>query len=122
MAIKVLVTAIGQQIVADTKQVENKDTKELVGYWLENPRVISYVPSTDPENTGISVRFGSYCAVSDETSFSLAKEHIVAILEPRADVLEAYTSNTVPLTTEETTDEPVTDTVEAGTDADSTDG
>ena len=122
MAIKVLVTAIGQQIVADTKQVENKDTKELVGYWLENPRVVSYVPSSDPENTNISVRFGSYCAVSDENSFSLAKEHVVAILEPRADVLEAYTSNTVPVTTEETTDEPVTDTVEAGTDADSTDG
>jgi hypothetical protein len=121
MAIKVLVTAIGQQIVADVKQVENKDTKELVGYWLENPRVVSYVPSSDPENTGISVRFGSYCAVSDENAFSLAKEHVVAILEPREDVREAYTSNTVPVTTEETTDEPVTDTVEAGTDADSAD-
>ena len=122
MAIKVLVTAIGQQIVADTKQVENKDTKELVGYWLENPRVISYVPSQDPENPGsISVRFGSYCAVSDEQSFSLTKEHVVAILEPRADVVEAYTSNTAPVTTEEPTDEPVADTVEAGTDADSAD-
>ena len=121
MATKVLVTAIGQQIIADVKQVENKETKELVGYWLENPRVVSYVPSSDPENNGISVRFGSYCAVSDEKSFSLAKEHVVAILEPRDDVSEAYTSNTVPVTAEETTDEPVTDTVEAGTDADSAD-
>ncbi len=121
MAIKVLVNAIGQQIVADVKQVENKDTRVWVGNWLGNPRVVSYVPSSDPENTGISVRFGSYCAVSDENAFSLAKDHVVAILEPRADVHEAYTSNTVPVTTEETTDEPVTDTVEAGTDADSAD-
>ena len=121
MAIKVLVTAIGQQIVADTKQVENKETKELVGYWLENPRVVSYVPTQDPDSTGISVRFGSYCPVSDEQAFSLSREHVVAILEPRADVVEAYTANTVPVTTEEESDESVADTAEAGADADSAD-
>ena len=40
MSIKVLVTAVGQHVIADIKQIENKDTEEVVGYWLENPRVV----------------------------------------------------------------------------------
>ena len=40
MSIKVIVTAIGQHVIADIKQIENKETNELVGYWLENPRMV----------------------------------------------------------------------------------
>ncbi len=90
MTVKVLVTQLGQQIVAGAKQIENKETNELVGYWLENPRVVGYTNNDD--NDGLSVNFGPYCLVSDEASFSIRAEHIVAILEPRADVLEAYTN------------------------------
>ena len=87
MTVKVLVTALGQQIIADTKQIENKETQELVGYWLSNPRVVGY--SKDEEGQ-LSVNFNTYCLVSDEQAFSIRSEHIVAILEPRADVTEAY--------------------------------
>ena len=87
MAIKVLVTAIGQQIVADVKQVENKETKEVVGYWLTNPRVVTY--QTDDEGN-VGVNFGSYCLVSNEVEFSVRAEHIVTILEPRPEVVERY--------------------------------
>ena len=87
MAIKVLVTAIGQQIVADVKQVENKETKEVVGYWLTQPRVVTY-QSDDEGNVGVN--FGSYCLVSNETEFSVRAEHIVTILEPRPEVVERY--------------------------------
>ena len=90
MTVKVLVTQLGQQIVAGAKQIENKETNELVGYWLENPRVVGYNQSDD--DSGLQVNFGPYCLVSDEASFSLRAEHVVAILEPRADVLEAYTN------------------------------
>lgn len=90
MTVKVLVTQLGQQLVAGAKQIENKETNELVGYWLENPRVVGYTKNDDDD--GLSVNFGPYCLVSDEASFSLRAEHVVAILEPRADVLEAYTN------------------------------
>ena len=90
MTVKVLVTQLGQQLVAGAKQIENKETNELVGYWLENPRVVGYTKNDDDD--GLSVNFGPYCLVSDESSFSLRAEHVVAILEPRADVLEAYTN------------------------------
>ena len=103
MTVKVLVTALGQQIVADTKQIENKETNELVGYWMDNPRVVAYQQN---EEGGVSVNFAAYCMVSDEASFSIRSEHIVAILEPRADVVEAYTQLTVP---------PETDAVIEGT-------
>ena len=97
MAIKVLVTQIGQQLLAEVKQVENKETKEIVGYWLTNPRTINY---DQTEDGSVSVNFGTYCLVSSETEFSVRAEHIVAILEPREEVLERYNSIVEPATVE----------------------
>lgn len=88
MAIKVLVTAIGQHLIADVKQVENTETKEVLAYWVREPRVVSYVPG---ENEGdIRVRFSSYCVISDENEFSIRAENVVAILEPKESVVESY--------------------------------
>ncbi len=97
MAIKVLVTQIGQQLLAEVKQVENKETKEIVGYWLTNPRTVNY---DQTEDGSVSVNFGTYCLVSSETEFSVRAEHIVAILEPREEVLERYNSIIEPSTVE----------------------
>ena len=121
MTVKVLVTALGQQIVADTKQIENKETNELVGYWMNNPRVVVY-QRAEGEDGGLSVNFSNYCMVSDEASFSIRSEHIVAILEPRADVVEAYTQLVAPpeeaeATVEGTEETPVEDQVDDATDA-----
>ena len=109
MTVKVLVTALGQQIVADTKQIENKESGDLVGYWMNNPRLVGY---TQGEGDGLNVNFGPYCLVSDEASFSVRAEHIVAILEPRADVVEAYTQLVTP---------PETDVALTGQEDDATD-
>lgn len=96
MAVKVLVTALGQQIVTEAKQIENKETGDLVGYWMDNPRVVGYTKNEEDE--GLSVNFGPYCLVSDEQSFSIRSEHIVAILEPRGDVVKAYVDIVTPET------------------------
>ena len=88
MAIKVLVNAIGQHLIADVKQVENTETKEILAYWVREPRVVSYVPGD--EEGDIRVRFSSYCVLSDEAEFSIRAENIVAILEPKEDVAESY--------------------------------
>ena len=112
MAVKVLVTQLGQQLVAEAKQIENKESGDLVGYWLENPRVVGYTKNDDDD--GLSVNFGPYCLVSDEAAFSIRSEHIVAILEPRNDVLEAYTQLVTPPETQaviEGTEDDATDTV-----------
>ena len=118
MTVKVLVTALGQQIVADTKQIENKEYSELVGYWMENPRVVAYQRD---EEGAISVNFAAYCMVSDEASFSIRAEHIVAILEPRQDVVDAYTNLVAPpeaaTATVEGTEETVEEQVDDATDA-----
>ena len=116
MTVKVLVTALGQQIIADTKQIENKETNELVGYWMSNPRVIAYNQNEEGE---ISVNFGTYCLVSDEAAFSIRSEHIVAILEPRAVVVEGYSKFITP-DEEDGTD--VVATEEPAGDASVTDG
>tara|TARA_R110001592_G_scaffold278488_1_gene545760 strand:+ start:443 stop:841 length:399 start_codon:yes stop_codon:yes gene_type:complete len=93
MTVKVLVTSIGQQIIAETKQIENKDTNEIVGYWLSQPRLVQYSRN---EDGGVGVNFGDYCLVSDEAEFSLRGDHVVAILEPRDNVIEAWTKIVYP--------------------------
>jgi hypothetical protein len=87
MAIKVLVNAVGQHIVADAKQVEEKETKKIIAYLLTNPRVASY---TRDDAGNINVGFAPYCVLSDEAEFTIRAENIVAILEPRADVSTQY--------------------------------
>ena len=125
MAVKILVTAIGQQIIADTKQIENKETSEVVGYWLSNPRVVIYNRVGD-DGQNVSVGFGTYCLVSDEQEFSLKSDHVVAILEARDDVVAKYNELVAPpepiaadLTPETETDEPnSTDPLAVGSPAD----
>jgi len=89
MAVKVLVNAVGQHIVSEAKQVEEKESKRIIAYLLENPRVASY---NRDEEGNINVGFAPYCVLSDEASFTIRAENIVAILDPREDVREQYTS------------------------------
>ena len=124
MTVKVLVTSLGQQLIAGVKQIENKETSAIVGYWLSQPRVVQY---TQGENGSVGVNFSAYCLISDEAEFSLRADHVVAILEPRDNVVEGYNKIVFPETevndgtntadTEATTDDAgVTD----GTDGDGT--
>ena len=106
MTVKVLVTQLGQQIIAEAKQIENKETNDIVGYWLSQPRLIQYTQNEEGE---VGVNFASYCIVSDEAEFSLRADHVVAILEPRDSVLQAYTQLAFP--------EPVADEASEGEDA-----
>lgn len=102
MTVKVLVTSIGQHIVSEVKQVEQKETKEVIAYWLINPRVVTYNVTEDDQ---VNVNFGQYCLVSSETEFSLKSEHVVSILEPREEVKERYELVVGTNETEETEEE-----------------
>ena len=104
MTVKVLVNQIGQHIIAATKQIENKETKEVIAYWLENPRVVGYAQGEDGQ---INVNFGAYCMLSDEAAFSIRADSIVSILEPREDVVERYTQLVTPPEGTEVSDETV---------------
>lgn len=116
MATKVIVNAIGQHIIADVKQVQNKETEEVVAYWVGQPRLVVYSQSKDEEGnpSGVTINFAEYCLVSAETEFTLRADNVVAILDPRAEVAEAYLSKVNP-----ETDEPDTDAAENRTNADS---
>ena len=121
MSIKVIVTDIGQHVIAEIKQIENKETNDIVGYWLENPRVVAY--SRTGEGDQVNIGFVNYCLISDEQAFSLKADHVVAILEPRADVAGKYVEVVHPAPTEEVNDEPSSAVdPESGDDAGVTDG
>ena len=111
MAVKVLVTAIGQQLVAEVKQIENKDTNQIVGYWLTQPRTVNYQQNEEGE---LGVNFGPYCPISNEAEFSVRAEHIVAILEPREAVVEGYNNVVYPQPAQQALETITTDDI-AGT-------
>ena len=106
MAIKVLVNAIGQHVVADAKQVEEKETKKIIAYLLRDPRVAAY--SRDEEGN-VNVGFAPYCVISDEREFTVRAENIVAILEPREDVVTKYQEMTTVPEAAETAENAVAD-------------
>ena len=113
MTVKVLVTTTGQQIISEVKQVENKETKEVIAYWLVNPRVITYSVNDDDQ---VNVGFGSFCLVSNETEFSLKADFVVSILEARPEVLDRYNN----LIEESKPTEPDEDEAETTTSSDDT--
>lgn len=87
MSVKILVTALGQQIIADVKSVSNKETGEVLAYWVKHPRVVAYRAL---EEGGLSVDFVDYCPVASSLEFSIASHHVVSILDAREEVIERY--------------------------------
>ena len=90
MAIKVIITPLGQQVIGEVKQIENKDTKQIVGYLLENPRLVSYQKG---ESEGeVAVNFAPYCLLSDDADVTIRPEFATSIVTPRQDVIDNYSS------------------------------
>ena len=92
MTVKILMTAVGQHLIADVKSVTNRDTEELLAYWLTEPRMITYMQAED----GTAVRLSSPCPVAITTEYSVAKDHIAAILDPTEAILEHYNKEVNP--------------------------
>ena len=92
MTVKILMTAVGQHLIADVKSVTNRDTEELLAYWLTEPRMITYMQAED----GTAVRLSSPCPVAITTEYSVAKDHIASILDPTEAILEHYNKEVNP--------------------------
>ena len=105
MSTKILVNSLGQHIIADVKTVTNKETNELLAYWVKSPRVISYRGNEDGT---VSIDFIDYCPVGSSLEFSIASHHIVSILDAKAEVEERYLEIVTPkpVTLEEFETEP----------------
>ena len=92
MSVKILINAIGQQLIADVKSVSNRETEELIAYWVTEPRAISYQASEE----GASIRLSSPCPVAVTTEYTIAKDHIVSVLDPTAEMLDYYNKEVNP--------------------------
>ena len=115
MAVKILVNTLGQHTIAEVKQVTNKETEEILAYWVTEPRVISY---RQAEGGGLAIDFTSPCPVAVTTEYAIRADYIVSILDAVSDVEQKYVEvvNSVPTTepvAEEAVAEPeVTETAE----------
>ena len=92
MTAKILVTAIGQHIIAGVKSVTERDTEKLVAYWLTEPRLINYISTEE----GTQLRLGSTCPVGVTTEYALAESFVVSILDPTEEMAEYYNKEVNP--------------------------
>ena len=93
MAIKVLINELGQHLIADVSQVTNKETEELIAYWVKNPRLVSYNPTEEGDTT---ISLIDPCPISSDSEYAIAAHHIVSILEPSADIARGYSERVAP--------------------------
>lgn len=87
MSVKILINAIGQHLIADTQQVSNKETEELIAYWVRNPRAIVY---NRTEDGSVTIDFANPCPITSSTEYAISSHNIVSILEPLPEVEERY--------------------------------
>jgi len=97
MTVKVLITALGQHMLAGVKQVENTETGEVLAYWVSNPVYVEYSPN---EEGGVSINFSDPCPLTSETEYSVRADFVVSILDPKPKVLETYSKLVNPEPTE----------------------
>ena len=97
MAVKVLINNLGQHLIAEVKQVENTDTKEVVAYWVENPRLVSYHLVEDEDgSSNVNIRLTEPCVITTETAYSIRADSIVSILDPKPEILQGWQVNVFP--------------------------
>ena len=110
MALKILVNALGQHILADVKQVTNTETEELLAYWVKEPRVISYKAG---ETGQVSINFLKHVPVAVDQEYSISAHHIVSILTPSEPVAQAYMDMVYPQIPKPTTETTLNDVPES---------
>lgn len=115
MAVKIHIGIAGNQYIAETKQVENKETGEVVAYFAENPLSINYVQN---DNGTVGLNFSAFCLASDDTTVTINKDAILALVDPTTALYDAYLERLSKLNS---TDETSTPDTEDGSESDSTD-
>ena len=88
MAVKILVNNLGQHTIADVQQVSNKETEELIAYWVKEPRIISYRQAE--EGPGLAIDMSSPCPVGVTTEYAIRADFVVSILDPIAEIEAKY--------------------------------
>ena len=109
MSVKILINALGQHLIADTRQVSNKETEELVAYWVRDPRAVVYNRN---EDGSVTIDFANPCPISSSTEYAIATHHIVSVLDPLPEVEERYQLVVAPAPQLEVTEAPETEVVE----------
>ena len=113
MTVKILINSLGQHTIAGVKQVTNKETDELVAYWVREPRLISY--RANEEGGGIAVDFSITCPVAVTTEYAIRADHVVSILDPVHQIEQKYLELVNPTSEVESTEESEVEATEEST-------
>jgi hypothetical protein len=81
--IQIVITNIGQQIIADVTQNSVVGVKNPGDFVLDNPRLIVY---KNNESGDLIASFAEFCPISDDTSIIVNKDHVTTIMTPKPEV------------------------------------
>ena len=101
MSIKAMVLEGGETILANVKEVHDKEKQEFLGYRVENPYVthIEWGNKTETpvEDTAVignsdegEVKFSFWAPLAAEREFDFVKDFVRVIYEPHEDTVKLY--------------------------------
>ena len=111
MSVNILINSLGQHLIAETQQVNNKETGERIAYWVRDPRAVVYNRN---EDGSVNIDFANPCPISSSTEYAIATHHIVSVLDPLPEVEERYQLVVAPEPKLEVSEVSETEVVEDG--------
>ena len=96
MAVKIAVLKSGEDVIADIKEIVEKETDKQISLLFENPYVVSIekqdslLLTEEAETPSANIHFSSWMPLTKETKIMIPHDWVVTIVEPHEDILNSY--------------------------------
>ena len=96
MTVKIAVLKSGEDVIADVKEIVEKDTEKQISLLFENPYVVTVekqesIQLTEEKTPATAnIHFSSWMPLTKETKFMIPHDWVVTIVEPHEDILNSY--------------------------------
>ena len=98
MAVKIAVLKSGEDVIADVKEIIDKETEKQLSLVFTNPYVVTVSKTTETiflteENTNdnqASVNFTKWMPLTEDTDIMVPYDWVVTFINPHTDILNSY--------------------------------
>ena len=96
MAVKIAVLKSGEDVIADIKELVEKETDKQISLLFENPYVVTlekqdnlYLTEEKVEPSA-SIHFTPWMPLTKETKIMIPHDWVVTVVDPHDDILSSY--------------------------------
>ena len=89
MSIRLVLLKSGEDVIADVTEMNIGETRNVVGYFLENPCVVKIYKGEEES----SIKIRPWAPLSKDKKIPVPADWVVTIVEPVDQLLELYTES-----------------------------